>query len=607
MDAQQETALTKMIPDVIAKSVSAITANFYEQIRSNEDKLFKSEGARYEPKSYFIDPYQALDSMGMGYKQNPSYITYETLRAIGERATIVSCVILKRLSQWSSFCQVQPNKYSVGMKVQPIGGIDRELSVSEKERIHDITRTLLWCGVDRNLARDNLENFGKKVLRDRLTYDQGCFETVKTRASGLHSFFAIDGATIRLAARDTEEDTPPHLRDLKSEVQYVQLMHGEVKKLYTIEELAFLVANPRSNVRVGGYGFPETEMLMVTALSQAWAEQWNQNAFRQGSTIKGALNIKGNIGQNQFEGFKRQWQAQTSSVANAHKTPIINCDGLEFVPMQLSNTEMGYQMWIEYLIKVTCAFYQIDPAEINFDLRGGAGQAPVFMTTNEAQQKVSRDQGLAPLLRYMSNALNRYVMPYIDDRYEVVFAGLDAKTEEQAIELRLKQSQSHYTINEVREMDGLKPLKKGGDIINNPTYTGYLQQQAMAQQQPPGGGMPPGMGGDQGGGDQQPQGDEPYGNAFAQPPGDEENQARQVLQQQAKNPGGGRGSSGNAGTGDDGRVSSSEEQILRRDDWESDIHSSLPPGDIVKSWSAGGLYDVLDLGDEGTEVIGGVQ
>lgn len=603
-DATPISELVSNIPDAIAKSVREITSNFYEEVASKSDKLVKSSGAEYSPKSYFIDPYQALDSMGMGYKQNPSYVTYETLRAIGERATIVGCVILKRLSQWSAFCQAQPNKYSVGMKIQPIGGIDRELSTSETERIADLTRTMLWCGIDRNKARDGLETFGKKLIRDRLTYDQGCFETVKTRSGGLHSFYAIDGSTIRIAAGDTEEDTPPHKRDLKNEIRYVQLLNGEVKKTYTIEELAFLVGNPRSSIRVGGYGFPETEMLMTTVLSHSWAEQWNQNMFRQGSTLKGVFNVKGKQEQSQFEGFKRQWQAQHTGVHNAHKNLLMNCDGIEFVPMQLSNTEMGYQMWIEYLIKITCAFYQIDPAEINFDLRGGAGAAPVFMTNNEAQQKVSRDQGLAPLLRYVSTGLNKYVMPDLDDRYEVVFAGLDAKTEEQAIELRLKQGTSHYTLNEVRAMDGLKPLKKGGEIINSPTYTGYLNQLSMQQQQqqPPGG--PPGAGGAPGEDDGS---QDPYGSAFNQPPGDEENNARQVLQQKADGGSGGSkskaASSGNAGTGDDNRVSDSEERILRRDDWESDIHSSLPPGDLTKSWADGGLFCVLDLGDDGEEVI----
>jgi hypothetical protein len=226
------------------------------------------------------------------------------------------------------------------------------------------------------------------------------------------------------------------------------------------------------------------------------------------------------------------------------------------------------------------------------------------MTTNEAQQKVSRDQGLAPLLRYLSGALNTYVMPWIDDRYEIVFAGLDSKTEEQAIELRLKQSQSHYTVNEVREMDGLKPMKKGGDIILNPTYTGYIQQQAM--QQPPGGGMPGMPGGGDDSADQGQGGADPYGSAFAKPPGDEENQARQVLQQKAiGKKGDGKSSSGNAGTGDDGRVSSSEERVLLRDNWESDIRSSLHPGDLVKSWKFGGVYDVIDL--ENTDTVGGAK
>ena len=85
------------------------------------------------------------------------------------------------------------------------------------------------------------------------------------------------------------------------------------------------------------------------------------------------------------------------------------------------------------LTPFAAAIYLVDPAEINFDLRGSlTGQQPAFMPSNEAQQKLAKDRGLRPLLNYIADAINEMIIARIDPRYELAFVGLDAKTEEAA-------------------------------------------------------------------------------------------------------------------------------------------------------------------------------
>jgi len=250
--------------------------------------------------------------------------------------------------------------------------------------------------------------------------------------------------------------------------------------------------------------------------------------------------------------------------------------------MQLSNTEMGYQMWMEYLCKITCALFRIDPSEINFDLRGGVGQQPVFMSTNEAQQKASKDRGLSPLLRTVATALNRHVVWQIDDEFEIAFVGLDAKTEEQAMQLRQQQSATHLKLNEVRALDGLPPVEYG-DVVMNPVYVGYrmqmmqaAQMQQQAQQQP---GQP---------------GQEGPPPRFTQPPGaEEEHGAEQVRQFAEDKPGRGSQQGGRGGAPDD-ESSGPSPRVLSRlhtDDWDSVVSHSVRSDDLAK----GGVYDEIDL------------
>lgn len=473
--------LTPSLSKAVSDSVTEALGDFVEKLRSNEH-LMKSETAP-QAKAWFLDPYQFLDSVGMGYRSSPSHLTFETLRGVSERNSILAAIMLTRINQVASFCRPQENKYSIGFTLRPRGpDKKRRLTTSEKERVEMIQMFLLNTGRDYNLGRDSFEQFMRKYTRDSLTYDQGCFEKVRTRAGGIYNFGAVPSDTIRIAQPRNIKGAPPTVQQARQDVKYVQMMNGQIAVEFTLEELAFTVRNPRTGLKVYGYGFAEIEQLITTVTSHLWAEEWNRRAFSQGSTVKGIFNMKGNMPPAQFEAFKRQWTAQVSGVTNAWRTPVTNVDDIQWMPMQMSNTEMGYQMWMEYLIKVTSAIFQIDPAEVNFDLRGSGSQQPMFMSNNEAQQKVSKDRGLHPLLRFMEDNINKHIVWSIDPRFEFAFVGLDAKTEEQATQLRLQQVQNIYTLNEVRGMEDLPPLKNG-DVPLNPTFTGYLMQKANMEQQ----------------------------------------------------------------------------------------------------------------------------
>ena len=144
----------------------------------------------------------------------------------------------------------------------------------------------------------------------------------------------------------------------------MQVINNRVVQTYTPRELAFSVANPRTDLEGWHYGLSEQELLIRTVTRHLWAEAWNENAFSQGSTAKGIINIKGNMTQQALEQFRSQWLAQISSVTNAWKTPIINSrDEMQSISLQPTNQEMGYAQWMEDLTKTACAIFLVDPAE----------------------------------------------------------------------------------------------------------------------------------------------------------------------------------------------------------------------------------------------------
>ena len=243
-------------------------------------------------------------------------------------------------------------------------------------------------------------------------------------------------------------------------------------------------------------------------------------------------------------------------------------------------------MWMEYLVKITSALFRIDPAEINFDLRGGVGQQPVFMSTNEAQQKASKDRGLQPLFRFVEDTLNRHIIWQIDPRFEIAFLGLDAKTEEQAQALRTQQVTNTLTLNEARAMDDLPPVQYG-DVVLNPTYIGYkmqkLQMAQAAEQQAQ-------QAQQQGGAPGQPA----PPSTFQEPPGVEEEHGADQLRQFAEPKAGDESADGGSNDESNDESSGPNPQVLSRlhiDDWDSVVSHSLRSDDLKKSE----LFDTIDL------------
>jgi Phage portal protein len=453
-----------------------------------------AQDERFVPKSWFADPNSIINSLGLGFHDHPTPLGFATLEQMARNHVITAAIIQLRMHQAASFCVPQRNKYSIGFR---IAHRDPERNLTEGER-HFARRMedFMQRGGEVESEGGDLPTQVKRMVRDRYTFDQIGVEIVQTMGGTPHRFVSVPASTLRLAAPKYKRNTPLEGDELDEDIRYVQLINNRIVQTYTPRDLAFSVANPRTDLLGYSYGYSEQELLIRTVTRHLWAEEWNTNAFSQGSTTKGILNVKGNMTQRHFEQFRAQWLAQISGVTNAWRTPLINSrDDLQWINLQPTNQEMGYAQWMEYLTKLSCAMFLVDPAELNFDVRAASGQAPMFMSNNESQQKMSQDRGLRPLLSQIQGIFSHNIIQRFDPNWRFEFVGLDAKTEQQAIELRLKELGAYKTINEVRASEQLEAVPFG-DIIPSGAYIGFRNQKEMLamQQGPAGGGPSPGEG-----------------------------------------------------------------------------------------------------------------
>lgn len=439
-----------------------------------------------EQRTMLVDP--MVLSGSAGYMDKPFTLSFPILRGMA-KTHIIKSIITTRKNQVGNFLEPQRDKYSTGFIITKkdkftLQKKEVKLSKQEEAKIEWITQFILDCGSTSNFWHaDTFNNFIGKLVEDSLSMDQATAEIRRNRKGEVIEFFAVDGATIRIA--DTYWGDPDG-KHADKEVQgyypsYVQLYQNRVINEYYPWEMMFGVRNPGTDIQSNGYGKSELEDMIETVTAILNSSHYNANFFKVGSAPKGLLRYSGNINQNTIEDFKRQWMAQLAGVDNMHKMAIINADKIDFINTQMSNKDMEFGKFQDFLIKIACAIFSIDPSEIGFPMNGGSegGGGGIFGDNNKERLKWSKDKGLKPLLKALQFWINKYIVSQIDPEYEFRFVGIeddsDAQTE---LDNDIKAVGAYTTPNELRAKRNL-PALPGGDVILNPVF---VQSQAMAMQ-----------------------------------------------------------------------------------------------------------------------------
>lgn len=477
-----------------------------------------------------------------GWKEKYGMVGNPVLKSMARRDSVVIAIHQTRIAQASAFTKKQRSRYVPGWLIVPEEPADltedQKLQLSnpeltpeeyaalqyefEQERVKlkqkqtkemlEIEEFIKHCGMpqdesDTTHKRVDFDKFIKIAVRDRLTYNYAAVELIPQRNEEVcHHFYPVSAGTVKYATRRSAEQLRKLMidnmkmrglseemiqRKTKKPYKYVQVVRGQVQAAWSEDWFVFEPANPTIDPEDNGYAMGELEMLIQIITAHLYAEAHNRNFFVQGIGTKGLLHIKGeNISRAQLEAFKRQWFNQISNTRNSFRPPIIGmADEVKWVPLAQSNREMEFEQWMNYLIRICCAVYQIDPAEINFDI-SKVNTSTLNESSNETRIKSSRDKGLKPLLDYIQNLINNNILPRWNPeyakKYRFEFVGLDAETRQQEIDRLEKETRVWKTINEARIEMGKAPLEDG-DIVLNAIYSQYLaqklQQDQMDQQQ----------------------------------------------------------------------------------------------------------------------------
>ena len=218
-------------------------------------------------------------------------------------------------------------------------------------------------------------------------------------------------------------------------------------------------------------------------------EQFNARFFSQGGTTRGilVLNPNGDAQQQQMAiaGIRRQWNSQGAGMNGAWKVPMISGQDAKFVNMTQTSKDMEFEKFLNYLIYVIAAVYQIQPEEINFPNRGGAtgrGGGNSVNEGNTMQSKISSSQskGLQPLLFFIERLINEKILSKVDSDYQFKFTLAGTQSELEKQQVIEKELSNGMLLNEARVKNGLAKLD-GLDVPGNVAQAVQWKQSEMNQ------------------------------------------------------------------------------------------------------------------------------
>ncbi len=425
-----------------------------------------------DPVSTFVEP---MANNGMGYMDH-HLGSFDVLRRVRDQLPPVGAVIETRCKQVLPFSRPSRSRYDTGFR---IGLRDEKAkgSAASEKRCEELTRFIEHCGVpDARHHRDLFPAYTYKLVSDSLLLAQDATEIVPDRRGQPAAFYAVDASTIRIAANEQ----PFAGRGQKNDTAYIQLIDGMVKTRYTREQLIFGVVNPTSDIRFKGYGVsPVERALRVCA---AMLHTWEANTRQyQGVTSRGVFNLK-KANSRMMADFRQRMQMWMQGVENTATVPCVSLDdGLEFIDLSRTMQDMQFAQWWNVLLRLLCAYFAIEPSEVNFEMAQVGLNSSLSTPSNEYKIVESRERGLAPLLSHIATNLNNHIVHRIDPDFTLEFVGLDAMTREQRQQYNAARVQSTHTLNEIRAEEDLPELPaEEGDIILNGMY---LQNKMQAAQQ----------------------------------------------------------------------------------------------------------------------------
>lgn len=413
-------------------------------------------------------------------------LTYEDLLTLSH-SSLISNIIATRINQVAEYTAPQKRPEDIGFRIELADPTEAMTAAAYKEA-RRIQQMVLTCGDPSVQEHPNFEYFTRVFMRDSLTYDQGCAEILPDAMGRPAAWIPVDASTIR-----RRQPTAKQLRQgYRRLPKFIQVMDGIECAEWDYEQFLFFIRRGSTDVNRYGYGYSEIEQMVRGIISFMNAEDYNGANFTSGIHAQGILLLMSQMSPEKFNRLDDRLREMMVGPRNAHRYILQQLDvsetvkeDLKHIPLSYNNRDMEYMQWLNYNIKILCAAYQMDPAELGM-IFGNEGQTNSLSTQGPAERiAASKERGLRPLLRQYEHMFNARIISRINPDFRLRFGGFDTLDPLKQADLDYKRVTTYMSINELRAEKDL-PLIPNPlfDIPGGAAIMGMLKDQQQAAPAP---------------------------------------------------------------------------------------------------------------------------
>lgn len=359
---------------------------------------------------------------------------------------------------------INARKRQIAQMQWKIVSIEDDNKANNTDKAAEVSKILKSIG-GYNLSLRNLTDM---IIEDLMVLDAVALEKKQTLDGSTYGLLPIDASTIKVRV-DTSGRTPE-----PPEVAYQQIIRGNVTAEFTADELYYGMLNPRTNTP---YGLAPLETLILTVNSALKSSLLNLQYMTEGNVPEGFYTVPKEWTSQQIGEFQEIFDAAIAGDGSANSRIRFMPEGT-YTPTHKVD-DMRYKEFSEWLMKVTCSVFDVQPIEIGFEPKQGLGGAGF----SDGQDIITNRKAIMPLANFMKDIWDCVIqdeLGYTDLEFE--YQGLeyrDPKNEAEVNEILIRSGQ--VTVDEIRGQQQKDPL--GVDkpfVMGNPTF---IDEESMAAKQ----------------------------------------------------------------------------------------------------------------------------
>lgn len=411
----------------VEPNISTLQKKIEEQnntIKVQQDVLEKASG---EP-AFFSDAVSWTGKEKKDKTQIRKGIDFKTLRTFADRYDVARACINRRKRQ------VNRTTWSV---IPVDESKERKNFQTEIKKVEEFFQSPTG-------RYSRFTDLTSKLVEDLLVIDAGVLWKEK-EGKELKKLVSVDGSTIKLNV--TADGSTPE----SPEYAYEQWIRGTKIEEFTVEEMIYMMLNPRSH---SPYGLAPLESLILGVDAAMKAQIANSNMLTEGNIPEGFYQLPESYSLKQVKEFQQMFDSL------AGRNPAFG-NKLKFMPggtgtgyvAPVKPQDMKYIEYEKWLLGKTCALFDVMPSDIGFT-------EDVNKATAQVQQEVGVTVGLVPMLSALEDIFNIIIqedlgMPHLKWHWY----SLDKKDELREAETAEKLiGVGAVSIDEWREQNGLEAI-----------------------------------------------------------------------------------------------------------------------------------------------------